>query len=142
MAHVSGYDGTISYTAAADAIFGPTDGTTVELESWTLRQTTDTFSAFAKGEAHKTKFATASDWTATVTFLIQDGLVSTELDIRKAATAPKQVTSLQLHTTTQDFFAGEGYVSSIEIDDPLDGPVRVTCEIEGNSAIVSTGAAP
>jgi len=139
MAHVSGYEGSLVLGTAGDTEFGPS-ATTVKVESWTIRQTVDSFTAMAKGDAWKTKFMTAADWTATCTFLLQTTMVSTELDIRKDTTAPKAMTALDFVTATGDKFEGTGWVSRVEIDDPVDGPAKVTVEIEGDGPLTSTGA--
>lgn len=138
MAHISGYDGSIVMGTAGDTEFGPSQTNTVKLQTWTVRQKVDTFTAMAKGDAWKAKFATAADWTATVTFLMQDAAASDELAIRKAATAAKAMTNVDFITTGGDKFEGSGYAAGVDIDDPLDAPVTVTVEIEGNGALTYT----
>ena len=140
MAHLSGYDGTIAFgSSASDTVFEPDQTNSVKLQSWVVRQRTDTFRVKAKGDIVYKKFATVSGWSAECVFLIQDGLVATELDI-KVVTGAKIATAVVFTTATNDTYTGTGITSSIDIDDPLDGPAVVTVGITGNGELVQAGA--
>lgn len=145
MAHLSGYTGNISFTgAASDTIFSPTLGTDLEIQAWSIRQTTDEFGVSSKSEAWEVTFGTASEWTATATFLLEDSIVAPfDVEIRGSGTTDAEKTfDATFITTTGEKYAGVGIVANIVTDDPLDGPVTVTVELEGNGELTFAGTGP
>lgn len=141
MAHQGGYGGTITLGVAADAEFGPTS-TEIALQRWDVVAETDTFGAYAKSDAFETTFNTGTRWRATIEALMETGAAATKLDIRKAATAAKAMTAVKFHAQsgagTDNYLTGSGFVTSVDFDDPLDGPVLATFEMEGDGGLTFT----
>jgi hypothetical protein len=145
--YVSGYTGNIAFSGtASDTVFNPTIDTDFSLESWSIRQVTDEFGVSAKGDAWETTFGTASEWSATVVFLLEDTIAANadagfDIEIRGGAgTAVKDFDAATTFiTTTGETYTGGGIVTSIETDAPQDGPIRVTVGLEGNGKLEYAG---
>ncbi len=137
---VSGYTGSLTWTGTeSDVIFAPAT-TDVKLQSWSIRQTTDEFGVSVKGDSWETTFGTASEWSATATYLLQDTIVAAGLsvEIRGASSGPKTFNGTFV-TTTGESYTGIGFVTGMTTEDPLDGPVTVTVELEGDGKLEFAG---
>ena len=142
MAHQSGYTGSVAFGTASATNYAPNVSTGMKVTSWSVDQRTKSFQAYAKSEDFVTTFGTASEWIATVEFLVQDGALATDLEIHDASNVAKTVTTAEfkLNINANDFLTGSGVVTRLQFNDPLDGPVTATCEISGNGALAATVA--
>lgn len=128
--YLSGYDGTITLTGTG------APKTNIALESWVVRQRTEEIQAFAKGDAWKTKFGTASEWSATIVFLLQEAFPAASEGLTNATVDPAEF--INKSGTTDQAWVGVGFISSFEVENPIDGPDKVTAEITGTGALVPT----
>lgn len=159
MPHQSGFGGKIlfttgvsnalsvhpAYTVDADGNIplvksiqgGETQGT---VQAWTLNQNTDNFEAYAKSDIWVTTFATASEWDADVTVLVPAELTGAAA---QASMQPGSVVDITLLMNVNDKFRGKGFISAIDFDDPLDGPVTARIKVIGmsNAAVLVTDPA-
>lgn len=132
MAHQSGYGGSV--------VFGTGDAFSaiaVAVEAWSVNQNTELIEARAKGEGWKTKFAGASEWDGQITCLHQDDATNGLL-VASATGASRTFTDLLLKINAADYLTGSGFVSTVAIDDPVDGPAKVTYGLTGNGALAET----
>lgn len=128
MAHQSGYGGSVDITGGGPAAIA------VGVEAWTVNQATEVIEARAKQDTWKTKFAGASEWDAQITCLVAD-------DATSGWNTMSAVTNMKLEVNASDFFTGSGFISSHTLEDPVDGPVKITYGITGNGNLVYSSQA-
>lgn len=138
MAHLSGYLGSMTYTAtSSDSNFDALDVLNdFALESWEVTQETDTFKVFAKSEAWKATFAMRSRWRGTATYLVEGGVLAANgrnMEIRGSGVGHKTFVGTFV-TGSGEAYTGTGLIVGMNTDDPLDGPVRITVDMKGDGA--------
>ena len=159
MAHQSGFGGKITFTTVTGAqealsvhppytvdvdgnipLVKSTQGVETQgtVQTWSLNQNTDNFEAYAKKDVWVTTFATASEWDADVTVLVPEGLSGAAA---QASMQPGSVVDVTLKINASDNFRGLGFISAVDFDDPLDGPVTARLKIIGTSNAVGAGLA-
>lgn len=135
MAHQSGYGGSVtagSGNAPAAIAIG--------LEAWNLDIATESHEARSKGEAWKTKFAGASEWTARITCLVQDDATDGLVFTTSGTIIKRTVTDLLLKVNANDYITGTGFVDAVAVESPVDGPAKATYGIIGTGALAETFA--
>lgn len=142
MGHMSGFGGTLTLDTASNTEFGPisTGGSAdIGLQRWTVTAETDTFEAYAKGDSFVETFNTGTRWRATIEALMESTMAATNLDIRLDGQAAKTMGDgtdhVKFFTQGDNYLLGKGFVTSVDFDDPLDGPVVVTIEMEGDGTL-------
>jgi hypothetical protein len=143
MAHISGYTGSISFTGGDDdAIFSPSS-TEMKLTEWEVTQLTDSFGAFAKGEAWEAAFGAGSEWGGRLRFLPQDILALGEhehFEIRESTkSSPKTFTADFESVASGDKYTGSGIITGMRSVSPLEGPYEIEVNFEGDGALTYTG---
>lgn len=134
MAHQSGYGGSVVFgTGDAPAAIA------VGLEAWSVNQNTEIIEARAKGDGWKTKFAGASEWDGQITCLIADDAADGLL-VASAAGDLRTFTDLLLKVNAADYLTGSGFISTVAIENPVDGPAKATYGLTGNGALAQTHA--
>lgn len=122
MAHLSGYEGTISIDADDWAL----DAQIVE---WRLRQTKDSWDAFVKKQRWKEKQFGPKRVEVTAIFLMPQTLAdSTKLEILDSPTAGI-VAICTFQSTTHNATANMT-IRDVEIANPPDGPCEVTVQLK------------
>ena len=140
MAHVSGRSGTVVLGSAGDAIFGPIEGTSVELQAWTLTQETDTFEAFSKADNFVETFSTGTRWSGTMSFLQESAATTAHLVIRKSDSEAKGVAAADFKVNDNDKYEGKIYITRAVTESPLDGPVTYVVDFVGDGVLTFVGA--
>ncbi len=145
MAHLSGYEGSMTYTGtSSDTNFDAEDTLNdLALESWTITQETDSFKVFAKSEAFKTTFCTRSRWSGTATYVVESGVLALNgrnMEIRGDGIAAHKQFIGTFITATGDSYSGTALVVGMNTEDPLDGPARITVDFKGDGSLSFTGS--
>lgn len=84
-----------------------------------------------QGTTYRPKVAGISDWRGTVEFLLDTSETSGDM-------ATGQELTIRWSVSAGQYWEGTAIVRSYNISDPLDGPVLVMAEIEGNSDLTMT----
>lgn len=142
MSHMSGYGGTLTLGTAAATEFGPVStgvSPDIGIQRWVVIAETDTFEAYSKGESFVTTFNTGTRWRATIEALMESTMAAANLDIRLdeqiAKTMGDGTDHVKFFTQADNYLLGKGFVTAVDFDDPLDGPVTATIEMEGDGAL-------
>ncbi len=138
MAHISGYGGSMTFTAGEIEGTG-TPKVVAAIESWTVNSTSETFAAFAKKEDWETGFQGAAEWDATVVCLVQDDATTGLLP--ELYSSPTLNTVIFLLNATRTLESGtiaagtSPILANVSTSNPIDGPVKVTYTIIGNGPL-------
>lgn len=132
MSHQSGYRGSMEMTS------GTASWVTV-IESWRLRYAEREHEVPVMGSALRDNpwpsiINGLAQWTARVVFLVPHDVAVIDVSIGQDVTAKFIVD----RTTGADFWSGDAKMTSFDIDNPLDGPVRGTAVLTGNGVLGMT----
>lgn len=133
MAHQSGYGGSVTIgSGSAPAAIA------IGLEEWSLDIATESHEARAKGEPWKIKFAGASEWTARIGCLVQDDASDGLILTTSGTLVLRTVTDLLLKLNDDDYIKGSGFVDTVSVISPVDGPAKATYGIIGSGPLEET----
>jgi len=134
MAHQSGYGGSITITGGHAAV-------AVAVQEWSVRTTNQISEGYAKQESWKTKWPGPCEWQARVACLVQTD-VSDGLEVQTwSAHVASAISALALKmSATKSLVATTALITNVEVEDPLDGPVRQVITLDGDAAITPTFA--
>ena len=136
--HQSGFTGSLTFVAGPSSLVSSIAPLT--LQKWSLAQETGVVSAFAKGDTWKTKFPTVNRWSADVECLVSDGVTpATQLITGQTITTAKFILNGTAAVPT-DYLQGNGKITSLVVDDPLDGPVVARIKILGDGILTPVTA--
>lgn len=123
MAHLSGYEGSITIGAADDL------GLNAQIVEWRLRQTKDSWDAFVKKQRWKEKQFGPKRVEVTAIFLMPAALAdATKLEILDSPAAGIAVVCIFESTTHKA--TCNMTMRDMEISDPVDGPCEVTAQFK------------
>lgn len=145
MAHVSGYVGTITFTGTMgdDVWKGGNSLSALKVTEWSINMTSGSFEAAAKSDPWVTTFTIGAEWTSTCTFLFQDSWGTNDSEaLVRAATFTIKKAQIAFVSSGDSWTAqtanGYAIVKNMKVNDPLDAPVTMTVELEGEGPLLFT----
>lgn len=113
-------------------------GTSVisEINNWSLDIGTDTLEVTALGDDWKEFIAGLKEWSASSEGTFNIPIDNTGQKAVQDAFLNGDMVTVKLYVNTTNYYSGNAYISSLNVEDPVDDAVTISFEFQGTGILM------